>query len=170
MSISLICGHCEHGFTIRDEWAGKRIKCPECHTRLEVPGNDARRGETGSGSSLSDFMQWAGSNTGMAGQEDANWYLQTASGRQYGPVDRRLLDYWQRLGAVTSRCQVLREGDSQWRWASELYPQLGSGGVAVAVALEGSSSIGSNVGGSSPSGFSPSGSNPGSSGGSNRLW
>jgi len=89
---------------------------------LEVPATDAAH----TGQALSDFMQWAGSNvhsqTGIP--DDVNWYLQTSTGKQYGPVSRAQLDYWQRLGAVTARSQVLREGDHQWRWAGELYPQL----------------------------------------------
>ncbi|QDU31245.1 hypothetical protein ETAA8_63980 [Anatilimnocola aggregata] len=122
MSISLVCAHCEHAFHINDQWAGKKIKCPACQGKLAVPATDGAN----HGQALSDFMQWAGSGKGaQVTGDEANWFLQTASGRQYGPVDRRLLDYWLRLGAVTSRCQVLREGDSQWRWASELYPQLG---------------------------------------------
>lgn len=130
MSISLVCEHCEHVFHIRDEWTGKRIQCPACRGRIDVPtagGKSSDSSGLGSRSdqALSDFMQWAGSNAAVSVQGEASWYLQTASGRQYGPVDRRLLDYWHRLGAVTVRCQVLREGDSQWRWASEVYPQLG---------------------------------------------
>ncbi|WP_425615629.1 hypothetical protein NA78x_005558 [Anatilimnocola sp. NA78] len=122
MSISLVCAHCEHAFHISDQWAGKKIKCPQCVGKLDVPAT----GAAATGQALSDFMQWAGSNNNAAvGNDDSQWFLQTASGKHYGPVDRRLLDYWHRLGAVTARCQVLREGDSQWRWASELYPQLG---------------------------------------------
>lgn len=132
MSIPLACSHCEHSFYVNDEWAGKRIKCPQCQERIEVggAGQDA----------LSDFLQWAGGGaTATSTADDVQWYLQSSSGRQYGPVDRRLLDYWQRLGAVTPRSQVLREGDTQWRWASELYPQL-AGPPVTAEAAEGSGS------------------------------
>ena len=120
MSIALHCESCQHSFHVNDQWAGKRIKCPQCQGKVEVPAADGA-------DPLSDFMQWAGgggaaTNTGV--EDDVKWYLQTFSGKQYGPVDRRLLDYWLRLGAVSARSQVLREGDTQWRWASELYPQL----------------------------------------------
>lgn len=119
MSIPLICGHCEHSFYVNDKWAGKRIKCPACQGRIDVGSVD------GGQDPLSDFFQWAsGGNSITSTADDVQWYLQTASGRQYGPVDRRLLDYWMRLGAVTARSQVLREGDDQWHWASELYPHL----------------------------------------------
>jgi hypothetical protein len=117
MSIPLHCGHCGHAFHVNDSWAGKRIKCPGCQGRVDVVVQV--------GDALSDFMQWAAghpTNNGVA--DEGQWYLQTSSGRQYGPVDRRLLDYWFRLGAISARSQVLREGDTQWRWASDLYPQL----------------------------------------------
>jgi uncharacterized protein YbaR (Trm112 family) len=119
MSIALVCGHCEQAFHIHDKWAGKRIKCPHCQGKLEVPADHG-------GQALSDFMQWTGGSSPAQGgiPDDVNWYLQTSTGKQYGPVSRAQLDYWQRLGAVTVRSQVLREGDHQWRWASELYPQL----------------------------------------------
>jgi hypothetical protein len=128
MSIALRCDGCQHEFHVNDKWAGKRIKCPECLAKVEVSAEGA------GGDPLSDFMSWAG-NGGQAangaGEDDVKWYLQTFSGRQYGPVERRLLDYWQRLGAVSARSQVLREGDTQWRWASELYPQLAGPAAAV---------------------------------------
>ena len=125
MSIALHCTSCQHSFHVNDQWAGKRIKCPQCQAKVDVPGANG-------GDALSDFMQWAGGATQAtsaqtmhaAVEDDAKWYLQTFSGKQYGPVDRRLLNYWLRLGAISARSQVLREGDNQWRWASELYPQL----------------------------------------------
>lgn len=130
MSIALQCEHCGHAFYVNDAWAGKRVKCPGCQGRVDVvvAGGDA----------LSDFMQWAvgtqPTNNGVA--DESQWYLQTYSGRQYGPVDRRLLDYWFRLGAISARSQVLREGDTQWRWASELYPQLAGPPEPAEVAVE----------------------------------
>jgi hypothetical protein len=121
MSIPLVCSHCEHAFYVNDQWLGKRIKCPQCQERLDVGGGQGQ-------DPLSDFLQWsAGGNSVTTTADDVRWYLQTSTGRQYGPVDRRLLDYWKRLGAISARSQVLREGDDQWRWASELYPELGEG-------------------------------------------
>jgi hypothetical protein len=131
MSIALRCEHCQHEFHVNDKWAGKRIKCPECQAKVEVSAG---------GDALSAFMSWADRQSAQrAGEDDVKWYLQTFSGRQYGPVERRLLDYWQRLGAISARSQVLREGDTQWRWASELYPQLA--GPAVPAAVEGGSGM-----------------------------
>lgn len=142
MSIALQCEHCQQAFHVNDGWAGKRIKCPKCQAKVEVPAAG------GAGDPLSDFMSWAGGGaqaTKGASEDDVKWYLQTFSGKQYGPVERRLLDYWLRLGAVSARSQVLREGDTQWRWASELYPQLAGpampAAVGTAAAVEGGSGL-----------------------------
>jgi hypothetical protein len=129
MSIALQCASCQHAFHVNDQWAGKRIKCPQCQGKVEVPGGVEPQ---------SDFMQWATGQQGHAGHDHAKWYLQSFSGKQYGPVDRRLLDYWLRLGAISARSQVLREGDNQWRWASELYPQLAGPAAPAAEHVEGS--------------------------------
>jgi DNA-directed RNA polymerase subunit RPC12/RpoP len=37
MSISVQCAGCEKKFTGKDELAGKRVKCPKCGHRIEVP-------------------------------------------------------------------------------------------------------------------------------------
>ena len=39
MPISLSCG-CGRALRLRDEYAGKRIRCPECQTVLAVPDSD----------------------------------------------------------------------------------------------------------------------------------
>jgi len=52
------------------------------------------------------------------------WYLKTEDQTQYGPVPKAELDSWVAEGRLTARCQVLREGDPQWQWASDVYPQL----------------------------------------------
>ena len=40
MSQLLTCSSCQKRLTLRDDLAGKRVKCPGCGTVLAVPGND----------------------------------------------------------------------------------------------------------------------------------
>jgi hypothetical protein len=40
MSISLSCPKCQKQFKAKDEWAGKRLKCPSCSTVITVPTVD----------------------------------------------------------------------------------------------------------------------------------
>ena len=55
---------------------------------------------------------------------DELWWAQTADGQQYGPVPKSELDSWVADGSINAECQVLREGDDQWQWAGQVYPQL----------------------------------------------
>lgn len=52
------------------------------------------------------------------------WWAQTADGQQYGPVPKSELDSWVADGSINAECQVLRDGDAQWQWASQVYSQL----------------------------------------------
>jgi hypothetical protein len=38
MPISVSCPHCRKGFKIKEEFAGKQVKCPVCQTGLTIPG------------------------------------------------------------------------------------------------------------------------------------
>jgi hypothetical protein len=55
---------------------------------------------------------------------DATWYMRTPDEEQYGPVKRQDLDQWVGEGRVDSECQILCDGWEQWKWASDVYPQL----------------------------------------------
>lgn len=37
MAISVTCGQCQHTLNVRDEWAGKRGKCPKCQAVVAIP-------------------------------------------------------------------------------------------------------------------------------------
>lgn len=40
MPISLSCTSCQRALRVKDELAGKQILCPDCKTKLTVPGGD----------------------------------------------------------------------------------------------------------------------------------
>jgi hypothetical protein len=48
----------------------------------------------------------------------------TENGEEFGPVPKSQVDTWVAEGLITPRAQVCQEGDTQWRWASDVYPQL----------------------------------------------
>ena len=37
MPIKIQCGKCKSRFNVKDEWAGKRAKCPKCQSALTIP-------------------------------------------------------------------------------------------------------------------------------------
>lgn len=39
MPIAVVCSHCGHRAGAKDEWAGKRLKCPACGSPVTVPGS-----------------------------------------------------------------------------------------------------------------------------------
>jgi hypothetical protein len=43
MPISVSCPHCRKGFKIKEEFAGKQVKCPVCQTGLTIPGGASAR-------------------------------------------------------------------------------------------------------------------------------
>ncbi|MBN2476762.1 MAG: DUF4339 domain-containing protein [Pirellulales bacterium] len=55
----------------------------------------------------------------------SKWYLQTEEGDQYGPVSREELDEWLGEGRIDASCQLLREDWSQWKWAEDVFAELG---------------------------------------------
>jgi hypothetical protein len=59
-----------------------------------------------------------------AAAANEKWWAQTADGQQYGPVPRAELDAWVADGSINAECQLLRDGDQQWQWASQIYPQI----------------------------------------------
>lgn len=106
MSLEIQCTHCQRRLRVENAAAGQRVKCPQCQYFLTVPS--------------------ASPSTSKAAGDTRRWYLRTPDGATYGPVPRGELDEWMSEGRVTADCQVLEDGSSQWRWASEMFPQLGA--------------------------------------------
>jgi ribosomal protein S27E len=51
MAIALTCSQCEHDLKVKEELAGRRIKCPECGQVLAVPESSPRGGAVAAGAS-----------------------------------------------------------------------------------------------------------------------
>ena len=96
-----------------DKVAGKRVRCPKCQEIIQVPA-------------LSP-TEPAPSGEAVSPAAPELWHLQTEDGETYGPVAKSEIDDWVSEGRVTADCQLLREGDDQWQWATEVYPQLEEG-------------------------------------------
>lgn len=109
MPIALKCEQCGKALKVRDELAGKRVKCPQCQNVLRVPEATASA---------------------------ERWRLKTEEGDIYGPVDRAELDRWVSEGRITADCQVQQEEDAAWQSVTELYPQLATAAVESAPAAE----------------------------------
>ena len=115
MPIQISCTGCQSKLKAPDTAAGKKIKCPKCQTVVPVPAGAA----SGNGAAAA-----AAAGKVAAKGKPEHWFLQTPDGSQYGPVERNELDQWYAEGRVSADCQLLREGQSQWQWASEVYTSL----------------------------------------------
>ena len=120
MPVEVKCDSCNKRFRVPDKYAGKRVKCPGCKGAIDVPG------AAPSGAKPSSSAKPAGKTTPA---EEPQWYLQAEDGEQYGPVSRQELDGWVAEGRIDASCQLLRDGWEQWKWAEDVFPQVGHAGV-----------------------------------------
>lgn len=144
MPIPITCTGCQVKLKAPDAAAGKKIKCPKCQTVNGVPVAPADDGAVTKKSSADVSLP--------AKTKSDHWFLQTPDGSQYGPVPKEEMDQWFSEGRVSADCQLLKEGGTQWRWASELYPALAqlAGAAVSGSAVSGGMSAGGTATMASP--------------------
>mgnify|MGYP003877175791 CR=1 FL=1 len=130
MPIQVVCTGCKKTLRVADKHAGKRAKCPNCQQVIEIP---AASGDAESPAAMHDRGLQSPSSTSPKQESGSSdqWYVQTESGEQFGPISRNELDVWVSEGRVDSSCQVLQEHWDQWKWAEEVYPQLAHSAATV---------------------------------------
>ncbi len=70
MTIKVGCGNCQSSFAVRDDFAGKSVKCPKCKSPMKVPGG-------GSGSPVANKPAAPARTAGAAS---------SGSGRKFNPL------------------------------------------------------------------------------------
>lgn len=109
MPIALQCKDCDSSFHVKDDVAGKTIRCPRCkEATIRVPKL------TPVNKSLSNVS--AGSSS--------QWRFKGLDGEVYGPVEKEELDRWFAEGRINEQTQILAPGQEQWQWATTFYPSL----------------------------------------------
>lgn len=139
MAIELACPNCRKRLKAPPGAEGKRFKCPHCQEVVIVPGAAADGASAGaslkaSGSSnVAALYTSSNSSGGITGrgppvalpaERTERWFVKTRAGADYGPISRDEMDRWVSEDRLDSESQILREGASQWQWASDLYPRL----------------------------------------------
>jgi predicted Zn finger-like uncharacterized protein len=132
MSLEVSCPSCEGKFRVPDSAAGKKIRCPKCKGAIEVPAAEPEpqpesESEPQAVAPVTKATPKAAATKPTPAKPAApveQWFFKGEDGESYGPVPRKELDAWKAEGRVTADCQVLREGTTQWQWASDLYPDL----------------------------------------------
>jgi TM2 domain-containing membrane protein YozV/ribosomal protein S27E len=100
-SVQIACPHCHQPLKVVGATAGRQVRCPRCHGIILVPDTADRGG----------------------GPADL-WLVRTETGKVYGPVSHAELAQWVREGRVHVHCQVSPAAQEQWRWATDLFPEL----------------------------------------------
>jgi hypothetical protein len=59
------------------------------------------------------------------------WYVQTGEGAEYGPVTFAELQQWVVEDRIDAECQILQDGWDQWKWAEDVFAELGGGGAVA---------------------------------------
>jgi phage FluMu protein Com len=126
--IDVQCNSCGKRLRAPDNRAGKQVRCPQCKETFTIPaaqtsqpkGNPAGRAKAPTPTPQAP----APAAAPQAAASNVTWTVQLPDGEQYGPVSKTDLDEWLREGRLDSKCQVLREGWDQWKWADEVFPEL----------------------------------------------
>jgi len=130
MPIESNCQGCGRLLRVGDEHAGKLARCPHCQTIYTVPGGaPAPTRPPSPFAETSPYPAAASAQFPSAASQPkpgGRWTLKTPDGLTFGPVPRSELDAWLNQGRITPQSQLQQEGSSQWLWAGQVYPQLGS--------------------------------------------
>jgi phage FluMu protein Com len=129
--IDVQCNSCGKRLRAPDNRTGKQVRCPQCKETFTIPaaqttepkGNPAGRAKAPAPTPRAP----APSASPQAAASNVTWTVQLPDGEQFGPVPKTDRDEWLREGRLDSKCQVLREGWDQWKWADEVFPELTGG-------------------------------------------
>jgi hypothetical protein len=124
MPIETICQNCARKLRVADEYAGKKARCPQCHTIYVVPGPSHAAAPTQPPETPASPF------TPARGPE--RWRVRTPDGRVYGPVPKSELDQWVAEGRIPPQAALQIESTDAWRSASEVYLQLQRSGRLTA--------------------------------------
>ncbi len=85
------------------------------------------RPQAAAGQSVGDLAAALSGGGAPRSRAPDKWYVQTSNGETYGPVTMAELNDWYSEGRLDEETQILQEGWDQWKWATDIYPDLASG-------------------------------------------
>jgi len=121
--IDIKCAKCGGKFRVPDKFAGKKAKCAKCGAPIAIPALDETPAEEPA--AQPEATKQAETPAETEPVDKPEWYMQTDDGEEYGPVTRKDLDSWVTDGRIDNTCQILRDGWEQWKWAEDVFPELG---------------------------------------------
>jgi S1-C subfamily serine protease len=114
--IQFSCPPCKKVLKVAPEHGGKKLSCPGCGQRLQVPAAMPARNKTILGSSLPETASHsatASSRPAAAQPANAAWYY-LHNGKQQGPVTLAVLQDLTRAGRLKSADLVWTAGMNKW--------------------------------------------------------
>jgi predicted Zn finger-like uncharacterized protein len=135
MPLEVSCPSCSGQLRVPDTAAGKKIRCPKCKGAIDVPAAIPESVPAAEQAPAAETPKAAAPRPAAAPSRPApsaakpqpkveQWFLKTEDGEEYGPVNSEELDQWKGEGRITADCQLLREGDDQWQWATDVFPDI----------------------------------------------
>lgn len=177
MPIETLCSGCGQTLAVDDQHAGKKARCPACGQIYTVPllspaSSDymhasGSMGDSGLGTAseeLSTHPSLAATTAGSPLDRVASnhhivdeFWLETASGDQYGPVDRSNLNRWFEEGRVGQGYRIRQGVNGPWQPADLFRPAAGNpyASYTASAATSSQSTYSQSTSGNSP--YSPSG-------------
>lgn len=152
MGIRFRCHICDERLHVKFFQAGRKGRCPHCHSRFRIPNEDSdfsipleagkRESKTMAAALNEDDSHPIPESLASVATMDppaleppkaeapksfplpahARWFVRPPSGGVYGPADTRTLETWISQRRVTADSYIWREGMEIWLLASELIP------------------------------------------------
>ena len=132
MTIEFTCKECRTELRLDKRDANQKVRCPHCGMIQTGPGWQPNSRSTNDGEQKTAYADqetaYLGnpqiveqSNATSAAEE---WLLKTPDEKIYGPVTRQTLDEWTEQGRVSPSCFLKRRGETEWKNADALVPQV----------------------------------------------
>ena len=141
MSIPVICPECDHAFPVRDEHAGKRVRCPQCQAMISAGD---RRGEPGGSRSAPrrGSAPAAPRPAALKARQEAQAYdleeEEEATAPSYHDATPAIsIGSSPRRSASFEPPRRRKQGTPAWVWVGIAALGLIAGGVGVAFAMRG---------------------------------
>ena len=116
--IKFNCGKCDQRLHVKDEAAGKKVKCPKCGVVCAVPevqpldaseSSPATSATSGTGQPTAEPVGKAD-----AAPPDPSWYY-LHGGEKYGPVPSSVIREKIKAGELSHTIRIWREGMDEWQ-------------------------------------------------------
>jgi hypothetical protein len=118
VAIETTCSGCGQKLAVADENAGKRARCPACGQIYTIPHPSASQSTVDAGLAATTAGPTDEQDSSPLGSASgAEFWMRTADGTEYGPVDRQTLQRWFAEGRIGPGYQIRDREQAEWQSA-----------------------------------------------------